>query len=372
MKIVWFLLQKEFLQIVRDKFMFRLIFALPIVQMLILANAATFDIKDLRLYLVDADKSAQSRALSERFTASPYFVIVGNDTHSLGAESILDRGEADMVLVIPEGFEERMLRWENAELQLLVDAINGTKAGLGSSYVQQIVGRFQQEALASKNLSARISIAQIEIQQQNWYNPEEDYKAFMVPGILVMLVTLLSMFLASLNIVREKESGTIEQLNVTPIQKHHFLIAKLLPFALLSLLVLIIGLVVARIAFGIEVVGSLALVFGFSTLYLFAGMGLGILISNNADNQQQAMFTAFFFLIIFILMSGLFTPIESMPDWAQAMVKVNPLAYYIEFMRLVMLKGSGFEEVKHLFGSMAIYVAVANFFALITYRKVTS
>jgi ABC-2 type transport system permease protein len=195
------------------------------------------------------------------------------------------------------------------------------------------------------------------------------YKIFMVPGILVILVTMVGAFLSALNIVREKEIGTIEQLNVSPIQKWQFLLGKLIPFWLIGLFVLLLGLVVARLVFGIIPVGSLGLIFGYAAVYLLAFLGFGLLLSTTVDTQQQAMFLAFFFMMIFILLGGLYTNIDSMPDWAKVATKFNPAAYFIEVIRMIVLKGSTFSDIKNQFWVMCGFAVVFNALAVWNYRK---
>jgi ABC-2 type transport system permease protein len=202
-----------------------------------------------------------------------------------------------------------------------------------------------------------------------WYNPDLDYFTYMVPGILVLLVTVISALLSAMNIVREKEIGTIEQINVTPIKKYQFILGKLVPFWIIAMFELVFGLILAKLVFDIPMLGSLGLIFFVATVYLFVALGLGLLISTLANTQQQSMFLTFFFMIIFLLMSGLFTPVQSMPDWAQVMNKVNPIAYFIDVMRMVLLKGSVFSDISRQFFSLLILAVLLNTLAIWRYRK---
>jgi ABC-2 type transport system permease protein len=190
-----------------------------------------------------------------------------------------------------------------------------------------------------------------------------------VPGILVLLVTIIGLFLASMNIVKEKEIGTIEQLNVTPIKKHQFIIGKLLPFWIIAMFDLGLGLLIARFVFEIPMIGSIPLVFGVAGIYLILILGMGLFISTLSDTQQQSMFISWFFVMIFILLSGLFTPIENMPVWAQNLNLINPIAYFIEFMRLVLLKGSEFKDVWRLIVSLSVYAVIMISLATLRYSK---
>ena len=214
--------------------------------------------------------------------------------------------------------------------------------------------------------------ATINVVASHWFNPDLNYQTYMVPGILVVLVTMIGTFLSAMNIVREKEIGTIEQLNVTPIRKYHFIIGKLVPFWILALIELAFGLVIARLVFDTPMLGSLPLLFGLAGMYLLVMLGFGLWISTLADTQQQAMFVAWFFVVIFILMSGLFTPIESMPVWAQKLTLLNPVAYFMKIMRRVLLKGAGFEAVQTQFWALTVYGICMLSLAVRKYRKVTA
>ena len=202
-----------------------------------------------------------------------------------------------------------------------------------------------------------------------WYNKTLNYKTFMVPGILVLLVTMITLFLSGMNIVREKEIGTLEQMNVTPIKKHQFIIGKLFPFWILGMFLLTVGLLIARVLFNVPMVGSLGLMYFYTSIYILVILGMGLYISNYTDTQQQAMFIAWFFMVIFILMSGLFTPIESMPPWAQFLTDFNPIKYYVEVMRMVMPKGSSFIDILPQLIKTTIYAIVMNAMAVLSYKK---
>jgi ABC-2 type transport system permease protein len=209
-----------------------------------------------------------------------------------------------------------------------------------------------------------------DIRYSYWFNPELDYKTYMVPGILVLLVTVIGMFLSAMNVVREKEMGTIEQINVSPVKKYQFVIGKLLPFWIIALFELGFGLTLARVMFGIPIIGSLWLIFGVASVYLLAVLGLGLLISTLVNTQQQAMFLAWFFAVVFIMMSGLFTPVDSMPQWAQQVNVINPIAYFIRMIRMIMLKGSEFQDILKPFISVAVYAVISLSLAVWRYRKV--
>lgn len=255
---------------------------------------------------------------------------------------------------------------------IAVNAINGTKAGVGSGYLAAIIADFNQDIRLQWNQPERFNQAStIDIITANWYNPFMSYFLFMVPGLMVSLLTGISAFSASLNIVREKEIGTIEQINVTPIKKYHFILGKLIPYWVLGMIVFSIGLLVARGFYGIIPVGNIGLVYAFLSIYLVTMLGAGLLISTYSDTQQQAISVAFFFVLVFNFISGIFTPIDSMPDWAKVLAYISPISHFAQVMRMVVLKGSGFHDLlPHLFAVFWVGV-VLNIWAVLNYRKTT-
>lgn len=349
-----------------------IIFILPIIQLMILSNAATFEVKNIHFSFVDQDHSTYSRALMQKFVVSEHFSVHPDEYTMAEATQAMQEGEIDVILQIPRHFERDLVKDTRVSVQLIVNAIDGAAAGVESVYVHQIIGTFNrsvQTELMSAS-SQQLMPMRIETIPSFWYNKTLNYKTFMVPGILVLLVTMVTLFLAGMNIVREKEIGTLEQINVTPIKKHQFIIGKLFPFWVIGLLLLSVGLVLAKVIFSVPMLGSIVLMYGFTAIYLLVVLGLGLFISNYTDTQQQAMFIAWFFMVIFILMSGLFTPIESMPGWAQSLTDINPIKYYVEVMRMVMLKGAGLREILPQTLKISLYALVVNALAVWSYRKV--
>lgn len=370
MKTIRYILQKEFAQIRRNKTMLRMIVMLPIVQMLVLVFAATYDLKNVDLYLVDQDLSETSRGLINHFEASPFFRIHDASFDLEHASNDLKREKADFVLVIPANFERELVREDKAQLQLLINAIDGNKASLIYQYTQGIIAAYNKNVVMEwKSLPEFDPPMRVDIAESYWFNPELDYKWYMAPGILSILVTIIGMFLSGMNLVREKEMGTIEQLNVTPIKKWQFIVGKLLPFLVIALLDLAFGLILARLVFNLPVEGSLVLLFGFGALYLVGVLGLGLFLSTITDTQQQVMFITFFFMMIFVLMGGIFTPVESMPHWAQLLDRLNPIYYFIRIMRMVCLKGSGFGDLISEFVSLILIGLSFLSLAIWRYRK---
>lgn len=369
MRTILFLVRKEFLQIFRHRIIVALIFLMPIIQLIILANAADYEVRNIYLHVADLDLSTASRRLTGKFQASSHFQVESASFNIDKAMGQLEAGKADLFMEIPPDFEKDLLRNKQAKIQLTINAINGVKAGIINGYANAIIQDFRSEILGDRLHPEATETKGISIVYSNWFNPEMDYQNFMVPGILVILVTLVGMFLCSMNIVKEKEIGTIEQINVTPIRKYQFIIGKLMPFLIIGLAELAFGLAIGKLLFQIPIEGSLALLFAFAFIYLLAVLGLGLLISTFTQTQQQAMFLSWFILIIFILLSGLFTPIESMPAWAQQLTAFNPTSYFIDFIRMVLLKGSRPEDVSRHFLIMSVFAFIINLLAINNYRK---
>jgi ABC-2 type transport system permease protein len=280
------------------------------------------------------------------------------------------RGETDLILTIPAGFEKDVVSGDGGSLFLAADAVNGMKAGLGMNYAQQIISDFNREIRTEWiPVMPRGELPVIEVRSRSWYNPHSNYHNFMVPGILAILVTMVGSFLAALNIVAEKESGTIEQLNVTPVSKLAFILGKLLPFWILGLVTICIGMGVGWIVYGLWPLGSVIAILFFAAIYLLAVLGIGLFISTIADSQQQATLVAFFFMMVFILMGGLYTPVESMPEWAQWIARLNPPTYFVRGIRSVYLMGSTLWDLRW---DLLITMGFAVFFnglAVWNYRK---
>lgn len=372
MKTILFIIQKEFKQIFRNKAMLPLLFVMPFIQLLILSNAASFEVKNIAFSYIDHDHSATSRALISQFEASPYFKIIAQYPSKKEADIEMQKGNVSVVLEIPTHFERDLMTEKNSIIPVSIDAIDGAAAGVENVYVSQIIGNYNQKIqtqLSQYQHGSKLQSQNILVIPSFWYNKTLNYKTFMVPGILVLLVTMLTLFLSSMNIVREKELGTLEQINVSPIKKYQFIIGKLFPFWIIGLFILTIGLVIAKIVFQVPMLGNIGLIYLFTSIYLLVILGIGLFISNYTETQQQAMFIAWFFIVIFILMSGLFTPIESMPDWAQNITLLNPIRYFVEIIRMVLLKGAHFSDIKFQFLIISLYALFLNAIAIWSYKK---
>ena len=375
MRTILFILEKEFLQIFRNRAMLPILFVLPVIQLFILSFAATYELNEASIALVDHDRSPLSRLLINKFEANGNFRVKLRTQDRDEALLQLQKGEANMVLTIPGHFHRDLTSGEMVSIQMLIDAVDGTKAGMIQSFSSSIIRGFNKQALPQQMVlpvDQPSTPAGIELIAVNWYNPGLNYITYMVPGILVVLVSMIGLFLSGMNIVREKEIGTIEQINVTPIRKSHFIVGKIFPFWVIGMVDLSIGLAIARYFFEIPFLGSLSLILAVGGIYLIVIQALGLFISTVTNTQQQAMFIAWFIMVIFILMGGLFTPIESMPMWAQRLTLLNPVSWFIEIMRLVLLKGAGLQQIHEMVAALIVAGALFIMFSVKRYRKTSS
>ena len=373
MNQLYYVLQKEFIQMFRDPGILRTIFIMPIIQLILLPFAADYEIKNMNLSVVDGDHSTYSRQMIDKIVASGYFRLTDYAPNYETAARAIEQDRADIVLIIPNGFERGLVREGKAGVQLAVNAVNGVKGGMAGAYTGRIIQDFNKEIVLNQNPLPRFSSApSVEIVPRFWFNEHMNYKFFMVPGILGILVTMVGAFLASANIVKEKEMGTIEQLNVTPIKKWQFIVGKLVPFWVLGMLMITVGMFVTRLVFGIAPLAGWTgylHIYAFAAIYLSSFLGFGLLISTLVDTQQQSMFIAFFFMMIFVLMGGLYTNVDAMPEWAKWIVRFNPPSYFIEVSRMIFLKGSTLADVVPQTLKILAFGVVLNGLAIWNYRK---
>jgi len=361
-----YLLEKEFKQILRNKFLPRMILLFPVVSLLIFPLAVNMEVKNIALAVVDQDQSEQSHQLIEKIAASGYFQIVSMAPDMQNAMGLIEHHKADIILEIPYGLKKRIANNEVSALQISANAVDATKGGIGSSYLVSIINDFNTELAFQKS---PVQPATVEIVSTFRYNPLSSYTVFMVPALMVMLLTMICGFMPALNIVGEKESGSIEQMNVTPVNRYIFILGKLIPYWIIGMIVISSGFLVARLFYGLIPVGSLGVIYLFAMLYILAISGFGLIISNTSETMQQAMFVMYFFMLIFILLSGLFTPISSMPAWIQPITQINPLSYFIQIMRAVYLKGTTLAELTSQLGALSIFAMLFNSIAVLTYKK---
>jgi ABC-2 type transport system permease protein len=378
MKTLFFLLEKEFRQLLRNRQLLRTLLIAPVIQLILLP--ADYSVKNISIAVVDNDHSTISRKLIAKITASGHFKLTGYTASYNEALSMVEQDKADLALQIPVNFERNLVRENEQKLYVAIDAIEGTKANLGGAYLSTIIRDFNddirldwQTAPAAAGNAATVSSAdespQITIAPSNWYNPYMNFKLYIVPAILVTLVTAIAAMQSAFNIVQEKESGTIEQINVSPIKKHIFIIGKLIPFLVLGIVIFTIGLLVGWLFYGVIPAGNLLVLYASLIVYLFSMLGLGLLVSTYSATQMQAMSLSFFFINIFNMMSGAFSSVDSMPAWAQNIVVTFPPSHFIKIMRMVVLKGSGFSDVGYHLAAMAVIGIVLNTWAVLNYSK---
>lgn len=369
-----FLIEKEFKQLKRNSFVPRIILAMPLMMMLVMPYAANQEVKGVRVSVVDNDHSDYSERLVQKIEASNYFSIQDRFSTYNEALKSIEAGKADVVLQIENEFEKNFIAGGVGRVMVSANSVNGIKGSLGSSYLSAMIADYAyqlREELGKSNgtIGGLANIESITVIPNYKFNPQLDYKVFMLPALMVMLLTMLCGFLPALNIVAEKEAGTIEQINVTPVTKMKFIAAKLIPYWIIGFVVLGICMVLAALVHGLLPTGSLITIFALASVYIVVVSGMGLVVSNYSSTMQQAMFVMYFFVMVLLLMSGLFTPVNSMPDWAQIITTVNPLKYFIEVMRLIYLKGSQLSNLIPQFCALMGFAIFFSIWAVASFKK---
>lgn len=348
------------MQIRRNSFLPRLIIIFPIIMMCVMPWVMNQEVKNIRVDVVDNDRSTLSRQLVQRIEASHYFLFNGQKPSYDAAMSDIENMDADVVMVIPPHFGRELERGHHPQVLVAANAVNGTKGSMGASYLSQIV---------TMTVSPSTAAMQTALSALYLYNKHLNYKVFMIPALFAIVMMLMCGFLPTLNIVGEKEAGTIEQINVTPVPKWTFILAKLIPYWLIALFVIVVCLVLSWLVYDITCQGPLWLVFALAMLLALFWSSFGLVISNYSDTMQQAIFVMWFFVVCMLLLSGLFTPTRSMPHWAYLTTYVNPMHYFVEAIRTVFVRGGGFSHVAHqLFALLALGSAM-GLWAVMSYRK---
>ena len=354
--MIKYLIQKEFIQIRRNAFLPRLIILFPIVIMCVMPWVMSMEVKNIVVDVVDIDHTVESQRLVRQIAASNYFIFNGQKASYQEAMKDVEKGHADIILEIRDG-----------KYLIAANAVNGTKGSMGSAYLSQIVN----SQLSTPN-SQRLRVGEQSsgiLSTLNLYNKHQNYKLYMIPALLAIVMMLMTGFLPTLNIVGEKESGTIEQINVTPVSKWAFILSKLIPYWLIALFVVTICLLLAWLIYDLTPAGPLWLVYVLAMLLALFFSSFGLIISNYSDTMQQAIFVMWFFIVCIMLLSGLFTPTRSMPDWAYLTTYINPMHYFIDAIRTVFVRGGGFREVAHqVLGLLAIGLFIATW-AVRSYKK---
>ncbi len=368
MKVLKFLIEKEFKQMFRNPLIANLIVFFPTMVLLVFPWTITFEVNNIRVDVVDHGKGSYARRLTDKVEASPYFILNDTPPDYETAMQAMERGEIDMIVEIPHTFDRDIVKQQSSRVGLAVNSVNGSVGLLGSNYMTQIVNDLSKE-LASELLQGTSSLPRLTIEQRYRFNPQMDYKLFMIPGFFVIILTILCGILPALNIVLEKENGTIHQINVTPVQKAWFILAKLIPYWTIGLIAFIIAISVAYLIYGLWPAGSIFTVLFSGIVFIISVSGMGIIISNYSETLQQAAFLVIFFILIIILLSGMFTPISSMPVWAQAIASINPFTYLTSTLRMVYLNGSSLVDVSTNLLMLALFSLLLNGWAVLSYKK---
>lgn len=364
-----YLIEKEFKQIFRNKFLPKMIVMFPIVVLLVLPYAANFEIKNINLSILDNSHSPYSARLIQKAASSGYFRITNVSSNYSDALRSVELDDADIVLEIPSGFEKDIVKEKTTKVMISANTVNGTKGGLGSAYLSSILNDFSNEVRSEWIAPTKKPELNFEIVPQYRFNPHLTYPVFMVPALMVMMLGIICGFLPALNIVSEKENGTIEQMNVTPVKKFDFILSKLIPYWVIGFVVLNNCFLIAWLVYGLTPAGNILTIYVIASAFVLAYSGFGLVLSNYAKTIQQAMFMMFFFQITFILISGLYTPVNSMPQWAQFISHFSPLKYLIISMRSVYLKGSNISELIIPLLSLIGFAIFFNSWAVFSYRK---
>ena len=359
------LLQKEFLQIRRNPFLPKLIIAFPIMIMLIMPLIMTMDVRNVNVAVVDLDRSTTSRRIVSHIEASEYLSLVGTTSEYSVAMEGLEQGDIDVIVQIPDDFERDMAVSSPQKISIIANAVNATKGSMGTQYIVQTIARSLREIRGERSPNEQSELITV----QNRFNPTLNYRHYMIPALMIILFILICGFLPALSIVGEKESGTIEQINVTPVSRLTFTLAKLIPYWIIGMFVLTVAMIVARLVYGLTPVGSIGVIYFGAMLFILTISGFSLTIANFSETMQQTMFVMFFFVMIFMLMSGLLTPIDSMPDWAQKITLVLPPRYFVDILRSVYLKGTHITELWTNFAALGVFAIIFNTLAAITYKK---
>ena len=368
MHTLFILLKKEFIQFRRNKFIPKMVVMFPVMAMLVISLVTTMDVKNVNVAVVDLDKSETSRRIISDMEASANLTLSLYAGMYEDALRAVEKGDADVILQIPAEYEKELVCGNPPAISLAANGVNATKSQLGAQYLLQAV----MKTLKTLDVEQGIALPEEKVFVQNRYNPTLDYPVYMIPALMIILIIMICGFLPALNLVSEKEAGTIEQINVSPVSRLTFTLSKLIPYWIIGLLVLTLAMVIAWVAYGLVPVGSIWIIYVVTLLFSFVMSGLGVSIANCSSTMQQSMYVMFFFIIIFQLMSGLMTPIDSMPQWAQYITYVIPPRYFIEIMRSVYLKGSMFSELWQDFSMLAVFAVFVCLAAMITYKKQSS
>lgn len=368
------MLIKEFLQMLRDPRMRVVIFGMPVIQLTIMAFALTTDVTDIRLAVLDMDKTPASRELISAFTAGNYFRITDNLMSEKEITPLLDRNDVRAVLQIPFGFSKDILTEQTAGVQLITDGTDSNSTSIALGYAGFIVSDYNDKRLKERlgRKGTTISPVQISTESRAWYNTNQESKFYYVPSLIATMLYIFSLLLTSIGIVREKEIGTIEQVMVTPIRGIEFILGKTIPYMITGYITMSIMLVVAFFIFGVHVRGSLLLLYGLTGIYLAGNMGIALIISGSAATQQQALLTSFLILMPSVMLSGFMFPISNMPDPIRYATVINPMRWYLDILRGIVMKDVGISALWPAISAQTVLSVAFLTLAISRFKKTLS
>lgn len=367
--VLGYLLEKEFKQTFRNRVLLMMIIGFPILVLLILPWAVTFDLKDIRVAMVDHSRGECAQRLKSKVRVSPYVgTFIELDSYA-EANGLVDEGRIDLTLELPRDFDELIGQGGTASVFMAANAVDGTQGQLAANYMMALLRSYSDDLL-QEDWRGALGQQPVVVRPTFRFNEKMDYKTYMLPAFIVLLTALVCGVLPALNIVQEKEAGTIQQINVTPVRRFDFILSKVIPYWIIGLNILLIGVLVLWLMYGLVPNGSIRGLVVISIIFIFTLTSLGMIVSNYSRTMQQAMFLMMFFVLILILLSGLFTPIYSMPGWAQAIAYMNPLTYYTDAMRMFYLRGATFTDAIGPLWKLSVYCVVISTWAVLSYRKV--
>ena len=371
MRRIRFIVKKEFLQMLRDPNMLRLLFLMPIVQLLLLGYVVSSEVKHIRTVICDLDNSPVSREIIEKVRHSDYFMLTDFERHENALYRYLDTGRASVVVVFPRNLARNLMNRRQSQIQILMDGVDSNTSTLALGYVEGILQNFLEDyqTRQQQKMGSTTNIRRITPIVRVWYNPELKYKNFMIPALIATLLTMVTAMVSAMGLVREREIGTLDQLMVSPIKKYELLIGKIIPFATVGFIVVTVAILFAKLWYRIPIVGNLGLFTLFVSVYLFTTLGIGLFVSASVRTQQQAMFMTFFFIFFFMLMSGFIFQIENMPKAAQILSYLDPLRYLIVVVREIFIKGA---DLRHLYKqgiALVLFGGTIFTFAVIRFQK---
>lgn len=366
-RTIFYIVRKEFIQTFRDKRMLIPLFVAPVIQLILFGYAVTTDIKHIHMAVLDYDRTHESRDLISVFSQSDYFNVDFFVSSSREIDDLIQKGKVSVAIVVPQKFEKNVKKMKKTSVQVILDGTDANSATIILSYIHKIMGDYLEKILFE--VKKTYPLGRITLQPRIWYNPDLKSSFYMVPGVICLILLMTTLILTSMAITKEREMGTLEQLIVSPIKSMELIIGKTIPFIIIGFCDVILIILAGRIIFNLPIRGSISFLLGVSFLFILTTLSLGTFISTISRTQQQAMMTAFFFIMPAMLLSGIFSPIESMPKLIQYITYLNPLRYFGQAVRGILLKGNGFSHLWSQILALFIFGVAASIFSSIRFKK---